>query len=265
MKRQRYQAKHRLRMGANRTYDPRLWNVKRDPQGKHGLKAPLGLNRMDGSTDAATAREWHTTVERRRTNEALMNDLNSEDGQASSLLGELRVKDAYIQRRRQRASRRRRYGGRCHPDRRLRASVKNYVAGIDAKKGEGEESRPSMLAPMEQRLDVMLWRSGLVVSMAMAHQQCRHGHVQVTFPGDRPAILRSSGIRRVPGTKVQRLPTVWSRRLPMVEAHWNAPDQHRQVPAYLAVDWSTGSAVLTRLPRDGEVLAPMYAMISLAS
>ena len=100
----------------------------------------------------------------------------------------------------------------------------------------------------ENRLDVILHRSGLLASIGMARRAIREGHVSVTQVG---------GIRtcRYPGAPLG------PGSLAVVDLEWfltvtNFTESRYRVPSYRYVDHSLGAVLVERAPRSGEVLFP---------
>lgn len=120
----------------------------------------------------------------------------------------------------------------------------------------GEKDRqPSLLAKIETRSDVILWRSGLAASMLMARQMCRHGHVQRQAKDGGAAVVKHPSQSVSPGDTLCIDKVYWEKTIPAMVQYWK--DVERSTPRYLVTDLKLGCVVLTRVPHDGEAVLPL--------
>ena len=124
----------------------------------------------------------------------------------------------------------------------------------------------SILTPVETRADVILWRSGRVVSMAQARHERHQGQVRRrTEEGVRDRVRRQPGYRLQPREVLEIRPARYTGRLKERTAWWADPRMTRGLPAYLQVDFERGRVCLESRPMDGEVIRPRGRKRTLAS
>lgn len=135
--------------------------------------------------------------------------------------------------------------------------AKRSMKGMSSVRGEGERPE-SFLASLETRADVVLYRSGRVSSMAMAHHALTHGHVRrYSADGTRDRVRTARGVCLHPMDVLEIRPETWGR--------WSSTVTERDCPVYRSVDRSRGRVCLLRRPRDGEVYRPVGMSMSVAS
>ena len=263
------------------------WRTVRD--------VPVLNERRWVSSTSLRGSEWRTVEESsphsHETSSSLSSSSSPVHGHDEIKKDEQRLKDNYAIQRRQRLVLHRRYGGYVSPSRilssRLRSSVSSDGRRLTTTRTQDDgtvtSAMLSVLAPMERRLDVVLWRSGLTVTPSMAHQQCTHGHVRVRLPGATEFfVVKHPGYARPVGSVVQLDPKRWATRSRRVTNHWTSRSTlgtgessegegasssvpRRTIPSYLHTDFRTGTVVFSRLPLNGEVRVPHGASLSLSS
>jgi len=296
--------KHLARLGSNRAYFPKLGSTKtglenRKPRypelityvandamkeqssdllgsfGDRGFEAKgtVGVmdwsSRLDRACDNASLLRlplpMALTPEQGSNQGNQIDPFEIKDGMALALAGdeskanESRVKDRYLMNEIQVETRKQIYGlkRRSSSHQRVKQKIRSYSVH-----GKREYS---LLSPLEQMLAVVIWRSGLAVSLNMARQSVRHGHVYVRFPEQEAFQCKTPWIRRKPGTRVELHPSyhryALGRRQERSGLHLG--EEHRRLPQYRQVDWKKGRIVFIELPKDGEVPVHVTANRSL--
>jgi hypothetical protein len=105
-------------------------------------------------------------------------------------------------------------------------------ASLKAKIDQG-----SVLASLEQRVDVLLFRAGLTTSLAQAHARCSQGHVLRLREGESKAHRWSYPASILPvGACLQRDRETWAKRAPTIKAlRWSEVSKDNR-------SWSEGGS-----------------------
>jgi hypothetical protein len=123
---------------------------------------------------------------------------------------------------------------------------KNYELRDPCKDGE------SIRWMIESRLDVVLWRSGLVPNILLAKHVLKSGYVELYREGKWVTVTRPDMV--IGGDMVLKV-SKWSvnpfRRT--LYGRLSMRCKHK-VPAYRLVDYNNGIVTMTHKPKDGEVL-----------
>jgi ribosomal protein S4 len=174
----------------------------------------------------------------------------------------MHVKARYGRTRLHRAKRRAMYGRRRSL--RVRRGVVSRL-GSRTSSLQSQLGTLSLLTPVEMRLDVILWRSGLVVSLNMAHQWVQHQHVSVvTETGPLTSKVHSS-LQMRPGWKLQVEPSFWAKQRKRRDTYWSHGMTERGIPGYIMVDLPRATVTVLRRPRDDEVRVTETSTRSLRS
>lgn len=171
------------------------------------------------------------------------------------------------------------YSGYIHVEKEVKAQMGKIRRTPWSGETVKDWSNQSLLARIEMRADVVLWRSGLAVSLHMARQLCVHGHVEhvpatsvskraeasgVVDRGELAVTkLKHPSMRLTPGDMICIKKDQWEKSLPMVKQYWS--DAQRVIPPYRRPDFRLGTVVLVRAPRDGEAALPKNMAASLVS
>jgi ribosomal protein S4 len=129
----------------------------------------------------------------------------------------------------------------------------------------------SMVATLEQRVDVLLFRAGLTRSLAQAHARCVQGHVRRKRADESTYRVWKHPSAILPvGGSLQRDETMWVSRSARIQGlrsqgETQGPDHDRRVPPYREVDYERGALVRLHRPQDGEVIYPANSGMTLKS
>ena len=133
------------------------------------------------------------------------------------------------------------------------ARVEHQRRRRDARGRQGWNA--SRRANAEKRVDVRRWRAARAPTRGRARRRVKHGAVEARSPvGESTGEVRWKGRQRKAGTGLRVRPMVWARRVRdhgktrALGAKW--------VPTYREVDRRTGTRLLVKEPRSGEVYVP---------
>lgn len=115
------------------------------------------------------------------------------------------------------------------------------IAYKKAKKGEGQADE-KLISQLEQRLDALVYRSGLSPSIFAAKQAVNHRHIKV----DGRTVDRSSYL-----VKEGQVVSMNSEKSPSLAEQ--AKNSNATVPGYLEVDREKCQATLVRAPEKSEI------------
>jgi ribosomal protein S4 len=120
----------------------------------------------------------------------------------------------------------------------------------------------SILWKVESRLDVSLWRSGMVSTIRIAKQLVRSNKVELYSNGVWKVVNRADKL--LTSNIVLKL-TTWDQLRKVSEMKWKDKRYKHKVPNYLIVDYHNGIITMVHKPKDGEVRAPSYLPIRVVS
>jgi ribosomal protein S4 len=120
----------------------------------------------------------------------------------------------------------------------------------------------SVLWKIESRLDVVLWRSGMVATIPMAKQLVRSGKVELYHDGVWEVAKRSDQL--LTSDTVMKLMN-WTSLRTIAREKWTSKLYKHKVPAYRMMDYTEGIVTIRHKPLDGEVIVPSYLPIRVSS
>ena len=235
---------------------------------KRKARNRLGYTRQGSRRDACRAsgkRKWtrkarqRKKVERkRRANWQRTGSVRKAEALVDTWKPERRRKALASCTRTQRRARKSRYGGRkgARVKRRVRTQATRVHGVRRGRRRRGHQGwNPSVRANLETRVDVRRWRAARAPTRGRARRRVKHDAVEVRDAAGQPRVHGArSGRQRKPGRGLRIRPTAWARRAHTQEAARVAGA--KWVPPYREVDRRTGTRVLVKTPRSGEIYVP---------
>jgi ribosomal protein S4 len=147
-----------------------------------------------------------------------------------------------------------------------KSTWKALLAKQETRSASGNPSGRSVLAPLESRVDLVLWRSGRVRSRGMARHCIHQGHVSLkSADGLRDRVVRQPGLCLKPLDVLVRSDSRRKTRGGRLLAYWEKMEVSRPVPRYVLVDYALGRVCFQGSPLDGEVYRPVGMKRTIAS
>jgi len=148
----------------------------------------------------------------------------------------------------------------------FRRDAKKTMTASTPSRTDPQTPQSSILTPLETRVDLVLFRSGLVLTRAQARRLINQGHVTLIQHATGQRICMKTPARPLKPLDILELGKGWTTTIrDTVIQRWGDERMTAPIPSYLEVDFSTGRVCLQSYPLDGEVMRPMGMTIARAA